>query len=95
MKPRYKRSAVSDLDKIFRHIATDNPDAARRLVARVEEVAALIAAFPHVGQATSGPSFGRYPVGKYLIVYQIQKGEVIIRYIRHGARLLPWERKKK
>jgi plasmid stabilization system protein ParE len=50
MKLRYKRSAVSDLDKIFRHIATDNPDAARRLVARVEELAALIAALPHLGR---------------------------------------------
>jgi toxin ParE1/3/4 len=95
MKLRYKRSAVSDLDKIFRHIATDNPDAARRLAARVEEVAALIAALPYLGQATSNPRFRRYPVGKYLIVYQIREDEVIIHYIRHGARLRPWEGKKK
>jgi toxin ParE1/3/4 len=94
MKLRYKRSAVSDLDKIFRHIATDNPDAAHRLVARVEEVASLIAAIPYLGQATSNRRFRRYPVGKYLVVYQIRKDEVIIQYIRHGARLLPWEQKK-
>jgi toxin ParE1/3/4 len=95
MNLRYRRSAVSDLDKIFRHIATDNPDAARRLVTRVEEAVALIVVLPHLGQATSNPRFRRYPVGKYLIVYQIRKDEVIIYYIRHGARLLPWERKKR
>ena len=94
MRLRYKRSAVSDLDKIFRHTATDNPDAAYRLVARIEEVAALIAALPHLGQKTSNPRFRRYPVGKYLIVYQVREDEVVINYIRHGARLRPWEGNK-
>jgi addiction module RelE/StbE family toxin len=95
MKLRYRRSAVSDLEKIFRHIATDNPDAARDLVVQISKVTSLIAAFPHMGQATSNPKFRRHPIGKYLIVYRIRKDELIIQYIRHGARLRPWERKKK
>ena len=71
MKLRYERGALSDLDEIFSYIAKDNPQAASRLVARVEEVAARIAAFPHIGQATRNPRFRRFPVGKYLIVYEV------------------------
>jgi toxin ParE1/3/4 len=94
MKLRYERGALSDLDEIFSHIATDNPQAARRLVARVEEAAALIAALPHLGQATSNPRLRRFPVGNYLIMYEVGEDEVIIQYVRHGARLRPWEGEK-
>jgi toxin ParE1/3/4 len=91
MKLRYERGAVADLDEIFSYIATDNPRAASRLVARVEEVAARIASFPHIGQETRNPRFRRFPVGKYLIVYEVGKDEVVIHYVRHGARRRPWE----
>jgi toxin ParE1/3/4 len=94
MKLRFRRSALSDLDEIFAHIATDNPEAARRIRARIEEVVGLIAAFPHIGQATSNKRFRRYPAGKYLIVYKVKKDEVIIQYVRHGARRHPWEGEK-
>jgi toxin ParE1/3/4 len=91
MKLRYERGALSDLDEIFQYVAKDNPQAASRLVTRIEEVAARIAAFPHIGQATRNPKFRRFPVGKYLIVYEVGEDEVIIHYVRHGARRRPWE----
>jgi toxin ParE1/3/4 len=91
MKLRYERGAVADLDEIFSYIAKDNPQAASRVVARVEEVAARIAAFPHIGRATRNPRFRRFPIGKYLIVYEVGKDEVVIHYVRHGARQRPWE----
>jgi addiction module RelE/StbE family toxin len=91
MKLRYERGALSDLDEIFSYIAKDNRQAASRLVARIEEVAALIASSPHIGQVTRSPSFRRFPVGKYLIVYEVGKDEVVIHYVRHGARQRPWE----
>ena len=37
MKLRYERGALADLDEIFAYIAADNPEAAARLVARIEE----------------------------------------------------------
>jgi plasmid stabilization system protein ParE len=40
MKLRYERGALVDLHEIFAYIAQDNPSAAARLVARIEEVAA-------------------------------------------------------
>jgi addiction module RelE/StbE family toxin len=91
MKLRYERGALSDLEEIFAYIAADNPHAAARLVARIEELAERIAESPLIGEATRKSRFRRFPVGNYLIVYELGTEEVIIHYIRHGARRRPWE----
>jgi toxin ParE1/3/4 len=91
MKLRYERGALADLHEIFAYIAQDNPHAAARLVARMEEVVARIAETPYMGEATRKSSFRRFPVGNYLIVYEIGQDEVVIHYVRHGARRRPWE----
>jgi plasmid stabilization system protein ParE len=80
--------------KFFSHVAADNPQAAHRLADRVREVAKLIAALPFIGQKARHPRFRWFRVEKYLIVYEVVGDEVIIHYIRHGARLRPWEGKK-
>jgi toxin ParE1/3/4 len=91
MRLRYERGALADLDEIFSYIARDNPEAAARLVARFEEVAAKIAENPYLGEATRKSHFRRFPVGNYLIVYEVGQVELIIHYVRHGARRRPWE----
>jgi len=91
MRLRYERGALADLDEIFSHIAQDNREAAARLVARIERVAARVAESPYMGEATRKSSFRRFPVGNYLIVYEVAEDEVIIHYVRHGARRRPWE----
>ena len=91
MKLRYERGALADLEEIFAYIAQDNRVAAARLVARIEEVAARIAEIPYMGEATRKLRFRRFPVGNYLIVYEVGQDEVIIHYVRHGARRRPWE----
>ena len=91
MKLRYERGALADLDEIFAYIAADNREAAGRLVTRIEHAAARIAASPHIGGATRKPGFLRFPVGKYLIVYEIGTDEVVVHYVRHAARPRPWE----
>jgi toxin ParE1/3/4 len=91
MKLRYERGALADLDEIFAHIAKDNRNAASRLVARIEDVASRIADSPYIGEATRRPGFRRFPVGNYLIVYEVGEDEVVIHYVRHGARRRPWE----
>ena len=90
MKLRYERGALADLDEIFRYIAKDNRRAAAQLVARIEQATALIAEQPHWG-ATRNPKFRRFPIGNYLIVYEVGSNEVIVHYVRHGTRLRPWE----
>ena len=63
----------------------------KRLVARIEEVATRIAASPQIGGTTRKSDFLRFPVGNYLIVYEIVNYEVVVLYVRHSARPRPWE----
>jgi toxin ParE1/3/4 len=91
MRLRYERGALADFEEIFDYIARDNRDAAARLVARIEQTAARIAEMPYIGEATRKSRFRRFPVGNYLIVYEVTDDEVIIHYVRHGARRRPWE----
>jgi toxin ParE1/3/4 len=91
MKLRYERDVLADLEEIFSYVAADNPDAAGCLVARIENAAARIAESPYIGETTRRPGFRRLPVGNYLIVYEVGNDEIIIHYVRHGARLRPWE----
>ena len=91
MKLRYERGALADLDEIFSYVAADSRTAAGRLVARIEDAARRIAATPYIGEATRNRRFRRLPVGNYLIVYEVGTDEVVIHYVRHGARLRPWE----
>jgi toxin ParE1/3/4 len=90
MKLRYERGALADLDEIFAYIASDSREAAGHLVARIERVATRIAASPHIGGTTRKSGFLRFPVGEYLIVYEI-RDEVVVLYVRHSARPRPWE----
>jgi plasmid stabilization system protein ParE len=91
MKLRYERGALADLDEIFAYIAADSREAAGRLVARIERAATRIASSPHIGGTTRKSGFLRFPVGKYLIVYEIVNDEVVVLYVRHSARPRPWE----
>jgi toxin ParE1/3/4 len=91
MKLQYERGALADLAEIFAYIAEDDRGAAARLVSRIENVAQRIAANPMLGDATRKPNYRRLAVGRYLIVYEMAKEEVIIQYVRHGARRRPWE----
>ena len=91
MKVRYERGALADLEEIFSYIAADNPSAAGRLVARIEEAVAHIGDNPYIGQRTRNAAFRRLPVGQYLIVYEVGTTEIVIHYVRHGARRPPWE----
>ena len=91
MKLRFERGALADLDEIFAYIAKNNPEAAAKLVARIENAAARIAETPYMGEATRKPRFRRFPVGNYLIVYEVAQDEVVTHYVRHSARRRPGE----
>jgi toxin ParE1/3/4 len=91
MKLRYSRGALADLDEIFSYVARDNPRAAARLVERIERVSTLISDQPYLGMMTRNARFRRFPVGNYLIVYEIGMDEIVIHYVRHSARRRAWE----
>ena len=91
MKVRFNRGALADLAEILDFISARNPHAAAELSRRFEEAAKLVGFMPDIGASTSRANFRRLIVGNYLMVCEIAGGEVTIHYIRHGARLRPWE----
>jgi plasmid stabilization system protein ParE len=91
MKVRFNRGALADLAAIIDYIAELNPQAAAKLSGQFDEAAKLIGFMPEIGASTSRQNFRRIVVGSHLMVYEIRSGEAIIHYIRHGARLRPWE----
>ena len=90
---RYERGALADLEDVFGYIAPDDRGAAARLVARIEDAVGRLVANPRMGEKTRDPRFRRLVVGKHVIVYEIGTDEVVIQYVRHGARSRPWEGK--
>ena len=91
MKVRFNRGALADLAEILDYIADRNPQAAAQLARQFEEAAELAGFMREIGAETSRPGFRRLVIGNYLMVYEVGLEAVTIHYVRHGARLRPWE----
>jgi len=90
MRVRYTRTALREVEEILSYLATRNPSAAAAVGARIEQVIAWIGQFPRIGYAIENDvrmlPLGRYP---FVIFYSVGRDEVIIRNVRHSARLRP------
>lgn len=84
----FTRAAREDLITIWAHIAEDNPQAADRLLDRLEEAANRLADNPQIGPARDDIRPGlRYLVsGPYLLLYRIRDGGIEIVRVVHGRR---------
>ena len=91
MKVRYERGALSDLAEIFAYIANDDRGAAARLIEQFEGMVGRLGANPRLGSETRRPPFRKFRIGNFLIVYEVTADAVIVHYVRHGARIRPWE----
>jgi addiction module RelE/StbE family toxin len=91
MRLRYTRRAARNLDRISAYIAQENPPAAARVVARIEQVIEHLLHSPGAGSPTDRRGIRRVPVVTYpyLVFYEIRGDDVVIHHIRHGARR-PW-----
>ena len=87
---RVKRTprAEQDLEDIWFFVAQDNPDAADRLLDRIEQSTKLLADNPHIGPARPdvAPELHYHPVGNYLLLYRIIKNGIEVVRVVHGAR---------
>ena len=90
MKLGFERGALADLNEIFAYIAQNNPEDAPKLVARIEKAAARIAETHTLARRQTSQGSGVFP-SAILIVYEVGTDQVIIHYVRHGARRRPWE----
>lgn len=92
MKLLWSRRALQDLREIGRYISRDNPTAARRFVARLQERAQKIPAFPGAGRVVPElwiDSVREVLLGNYRIVYQVSPQAIEILTVFEGHRLLP------
>jgi toxin ParE1/3/4 len=85
-----RRSALAEQDyrDIWRYIAADNLDAADRLLLRIDSKLELYAQNPRMGTARDGlaPGLRSFPVGNYLVFYQIVPDGIELVRVLHGAR---------
>jgi addiction module RelE/StbE family toxin len=87
MRVRYTQAALTEIDEIFAYIAADNPDAAARVVDRIEQVVARVGEYPLMGPRSDEPDVRLIPIGRYpyLIFYAVTD-VVTILHVRHAAR---------
>lgn len=93
MSARYTRDALRDLDQISSYLAKHDPVIASALLNAVELVVARLARFPLSAQETEMPGVRAAPVQRYpyIVFYTVEGRDVTIHYVRHAARLRPWE----
>jgi toxin ParE1/3/4 len=82
--------ARNDLEEIWHYIATDNVEAADRLLAGIEARFLVLADSPRMGRARDdiAAGFRYFPVQNYLILYRIEAAGIGIVRVLHAARLL-------
>ncbi|HPM80454.1 MAG TPA: type II toxin-antitoxin system RelE/ParE family toxin [Candidatus Anammoximicrobium sp.] len=77
--------------QIWLHVAQDSPDAADRLLERIDEKCRLYATQPEMGSPR--PDLGRqvrcFSVGNYVVIYRPLEDGILILLVIHGARDIP------
>jgi toxin ParE1/3/4 len=91
MAHRLAPHAAEDLDSIWYHVAKESGSAevANRLIDSITARFFLIATHPHIGRARDndfGAGSRSVPIGEYVIVYSVEKGDVLILRVAHGRR---------
>lgn len=89
MKYRISRKADTDIERICDYIAEGNPDAADRLDQQIHRAIQLLAKFPGMGHTRPDVQDKRYlfrAVGNYVIAYRLEKKELVVVRVVHGAR---------
>ncbi|MFP5468253.1 MAG: type II toxin-antitoxin system RelE/ParE family toxin [Alphaproteobacteria bacterium] len=80
--------AESDIEDLWLYIATDNPQAADRILDDIEAQCRLIATQPNMGRLRSEltPGLRSFPVGRYIILYQTLPDGIEVVRVLHSAR---------
>jgi toxin ParE1/3/4 len=85
---RLSRKAARDVVNVCKHIALDNPTAARDFAARLHGRLTLLARFPESGERfidSHGRHYRRVSFGNYVIYFRSQGGKLEITRLVHGA----------
>ena len=80
--------AEQDLREAWRYIAADNPDAADRLLKKIDVKLQQYAVRPGMGTPRESIAAGlrSFPVGKYVVFYRCVTDGIEVARFLHGAR---------
>ena len=90
MRVRWLRYAVRNLHDICDYIATENPEAAEGIGARIESAVEMLASHPQAGRPgrVAGTRELVVPGTPYIVVYAVAK-QIAILAVLHAARRWP------
>lgn len=85
------RKALDNLEAEARFIAAEDPQAARKIVARIMAAVALLGAQPELGRPGRLPGTRELVVSRtpYLVPYRVVGGRVVILRVFHSSRRTP------
>ena len=92
-KVRWSERASSDIERIYDYIASDNREAARRLITRLYHSTENLTEFPLAGRSVpkTRREVREVIVSPYRIAYEIKDDIIHVLKVQHGARLLTAE----
>lgn len=84
MKLRYTRTALTQLDNISTYIATHNPAAAQRVLARIHRAIRRLTRFPHSARLTTQAETRALTVPgfPYVVYYTVDTAAREVRILR-------------
>ena len=93
MKIRWLRTALRNLDEQTAYIASDDPEAALRVVARVQDAIERLALYPSLGRPGRVPGTRELVVSgtPFVVPYRVRGEQVEILRVLHGAQRWPEE----
>jgi toxin ParE1/3/4 len=88
MRLRYKARALKDVERIHGYISQFDPQAAKRVVARIEHSISRLAIWPHSGRTgtVAGTRILVVPGLPYVAIYRVRNDDVEIITVLHTAR---------
>jgi len=88
MKVRWLTGAIQSMRTAHRYVAAENPDAAAKLVARVESAIGRLSAHPASGRPGRRPGTRELvvPGVPFVVVYRVGDLDVVILRVYHTSR---------
>lgn len=93
MAHRLSPRAEADLDEIWLYVARESGsvETANRLIDVITERFCTLAGFPWIGRSRDedlGQGYRSFAVGEYVIIYCVEREDVLILRVVHGRRQL-------
>ncbi len=90
MQIKWTKRASQNFEKILAHIATDNPNAAKKLMLDTLQQVANLKNYPALGRAGLVPSTRELVIHEnYIVYYRIKNEQIEILRVLHARRKYP------